>query len=389
MHLDNELRALRPQVGRPSVATVAGHRRALDVAIAEGRTAPRLRRRGPDGRPHWLAAVAAVLVVVVAGGAVWWATARTDEVRLDTGPAGSPTSAPTGTTTADPATTVLGAASGPGAAGGQPTATVTFAPGTALACGPGTPLGSSLPGFLQLLPDAPEAAGRSTFDADGRLVTVRETARFAVEAVWPAPERQLYASPGESDGLGRADDNISYGVSLDGFRQLVVSASSGEVTALRVLISDAVAVTDRCRYVQFTVSEQGRSIARFTYDLAGDSQPAVVDRGPLVVETREVAAAPSGAVPCGGADANGTPPNDDSAAQGPVAPTPAEALEAYLATPAAATYYQSGYVEMITADRVYTYGAPIEPGSSRWVTLVTVQPVDGGWAATHVTASGC
>ncbi len=44
MHLDNELKALRPDVGRPSPTVVAGHRRALDAAIAEGRTAS---RRGP------------------------------------------------------------------------------------------------------------------------------------------------------------------------------------------------------------------------------------------------------------------------------------------------------------------------------------------------------
>lgn len=387
MHLENELRALRPQVGRPSPATVAGHRGALDAAIAEGRTASRRSHRAADGRPRWMLAVAAVLAVVVAGGATWWVTTRNGDVRLDTGPAGSPATATTVTTTAEPATTVLGAASEPGAGGDQSTATVTFAPGSGLACGPGTPTGSSLPGFLQLLPDEPEAAGQSTFDADGRLVTRRENEHFAVEALWPAPDRQLYAGDGPADGLGRADDDISYGVSLDGFRELVVSASSGEVSALRVLINDAVAVAEPCRYIQFTVSERSEPIARFVYDLAaGDNQGPIVDRSPLVVDTRQVAEAPADAVPCNGGP--GAPANEDVVIEGPVAPTPAEALDAFLATPDA-SYYQSGYVEFITPDGASTYGAPIEPGSSQWVTLVTVSPVDGGWAATHVTASGC
>ncbi len=390
MHLDDELRALRPRVGRPSAATVAGHRRALDTAIASGRTES---GRGPgsgDGRPRWLLTVAAALAVVVAGGLTWWAatTRGDDDVRLDTGPAASPaTDADTpATVTAPPATTVLDAA-------GQSTPTVTFAPGSGgdLACGPVTPTGDMLPAFLQLLPYEPEAAsGRSTFDAEGRLITRRESERVAVEAMWPAPDRQLYAAEGQDDGVGRSDLGISYGLSSEGQTELIVKGSTGEFTALKVLTSGALDVAGPCRYIQFTVSEQGRQIARFTYDLAtGDGQPALVNRGPLVTESRQVAEAPAVAAPCGGADANGAPPNEDQATQGPVAATPAQALEAFLTTPPAATYLSSGYVEMITPDGTHVYGVPIEPGDSDWVTLVTVTPLEGGWAATHVTASGC
>ncbi len=387
MHLDNELHALKPQVGRPSAATVAGHRQALDTAIAEGRTAPGRSRSDPDGRPRWMLTIAAVLAVAVAGGATWLAI-RSDDVRLDTGPADAPTVISGETSTNQPATTTqLGAAPGSGGAGEGPTATVTFAPGSGLACGPGTPLGSSLPGFLQVLPDEPGATGTSTFDGDGRLVTRRETERFAVEALWPAPDRQLYAADGTADGLGRADDDINYDLSPEGQTELVVPSSTGELTALRILISGAVEVAAPCRFIQFTVSEQGEPIARFVYDLAADEgQAPIADRSPLVVDTRRVPEAPAEVLPCNGGP--GAPPNDDAAADGPVAPTPAEALDAYLATPAG-SYYQSGYVEMITPDGTYTYGAPIEPGSAEWVTLVTVSPVDGGWAATHVTASGC
>ncbi|MEZ5406956.1 MAG: hypothetical protein R2761_02960 [Acidimicrobiales bacterium] len=380
MHLDNELRSLRPEVGQPSAAVAAGHRRALDAAIAEGRTA---RRRAPlNGRRRWMLTIAAVLAVIVAGGATWWAT-RSGDVRLDTGP----TATSAETSTAQPATTALGATPGSASEGDQSTATTVLPPG-GLDCGPGTQTGSSLPGFLQVLPDEAGAIGTTTFDGDGRLVTRRETERFVVEALWPAPDRQLYAADGTADGLGRADSDINYDLSPEGQTELVVLSGVGELTALRILISGAVKVAEHCRFIQFTVSEQGEAIARFVYDLAaGDGQAPIADRSPLVVETRQMSEAPAEALPCNGGP--GAPPNDDLAANGPAAPTPAEALDAYLTTPAAATYYQSGYVEMVTPDGTYTYGAPIAPGSAEWVTLVTVSPVDGGWAATHATASGC
>ena len=291
------------------------------------------------------------------------------------------------TVTADPATTVVAGA----AVGDQSTPTVTFAPGAGSTCGPGTPLGSSLPAFLQLLPDEPDAAGPATFDAEGHLVTRRESGRFAVEALWPAPDRQLYAPDGAADEVSpRPYGSITVLGSHETGSDVTVSGATGGTTVLRVLISDPVAVDEACRYVQFTVTEDDAVIARFAYDLAaiGDESP-LVDRGPLVVETRQVAEAPAETVPCGGADDNGSPPNLDETAVGPAAPTPAEALDAYLATPEAATFYRSGYVEMITPDGTYVYGARFEGDPSQWVTLVTVERVQGGWAATRVSASGC
>lgn len=391
MHLDNELKALRPDVGRPSPTVVAGHRRVLDAAIAEGRTGP-LRHPG-GGQVRRLVAVAAVLAVVVAGGVGWWAAARGDDVRLDTGPAGTPATSSDPTSTTQPATTALGAAAGPAGTGDQSTPTVTFAPGAGLACGPGTPTGDSLPAFVQLLPDDPDAtAGPGTFDADGHLVTRRENGQFAVEALWPAPERQLYAADAEPNAPATTSfGNYSLHSTTGGeTADMVVEQQTGDVTALRILTSGSVNVSDQCRYVLVTVFDRGEPIARFTYDLAADAGGAgMVDRGPLVVETRQVAEAPTEATPCGGAGATGVPPNRAETPRGPVAPTPAGALDAYLATPEADFYYHSGYVEMITPDGTYTYGARFDGDASQWVTLVTVTPVDGGWAVTHLNSSGC
>lgn len=392
MHLDNELKALRPDVGRPSPTVVAGHRRALDAAIAEGRTASRRGRAGGE-RPRWLVAAAAV-AVVVAGGVGWWAAARGDDVRLDTGPAGTPATSSDPTSTTQPATTALGAAAGPAGTGGQATPTVTFAPGAGLACGPGTPTGDSLPAFVQLLPDDPDAtAGPGTFDADGHLVTRREGQRFAVEALWPAPERQLYARDAGPDAPPSSNfGNYSWRDGSGGAAPLevVVEQETGDVTALRVLASGTVDVTEPCRYALFTVFDRGKAIARFSYDLGAETGGAgMIDRAPLVVETRQVAEAPTEATPCGGAGATGVPPNRDETPRGPVAPTPAGALDAYLATPEADFYYHSGYVEMITPDGTYTYGARFDGDASQWVTLVTVTPVDGGWAVTRLNSSGC
>lgn len=384
MHLDNEFKALRPEVGRPSSVVVAGHRRALDAAIADGRTAPR--RHLDSGQIRRLVAVAAALAVIVAGGIGWWAASRGDDVRLDTGPAGTPATSSDPTSTTQPAATVPGAAAAPAGDGGQSTATVTAPPGGGLACGPGTPIGSSLPGFLQLLPDEADAAGTSAFDAEGRLVTRRENGRFAVEALWPAPDRQLYAADAPPDS-GRLIDAMGTYTSNES-TDYQVFGDGAPITVLRVLINAPVDVDGPCRYVQFTVSERGATIARFAYDLGARGGAGLADREPLIIETRQVNAAPAEAVPCDGADANGTPPNEAADMQGPVAPTPAEALDAFLSTPGS-TYLTSGYVEMITPDGTYTYGAPYDEKGSRWVTLVTVKAVDGGWSATHVTASGC
>ena len=390
MHLENELRALRPEVGRPSAATVAEHRRALDTAIAEGRTASPGRRHPDDRRPtRWLVAAAAVLAVIVAGGVLWSAT-RSRDVRIDTGPADTPGP---GTTATEPTTVLDAAASGSGAgagAGDGASPTVTFAPDAPLTCGPDSPTGDSLPGYLQILPDETGATtGRpATFDADGRAVIRRENERYAVEALWPAPDRVLYAAE-QPAGTPDVTDfgNVSMRLSPDAPTEVLVERQVGDVTPLRILTSGTVNVAPACRYVLFTVFERGRPIARFTYDLAAEASAAMVDRAPLVAGTRQVAAAPTEAVPCDGGP--GAPPNDDLVLDGPVAPTPAEALDAYLATPEADFYHHSGFVELIAQDGTYTYGAPLDPGSPLWVTLVTVTPVEGGWAATHLRASGC
>lgn len=383
MHLDNELKALRPEVGRPLAATVAGHRRNLDAAIAEGRTAPR--RHLDGGQIRRLAAVAAVLAVIVAGGVAWWATTRGDDVRLDTGPAGSPGNdgdTPATVTAPSGATLV-----GPG--NGQSTPTVTFAPDTPLTCGPDSPAGDMLPGPLQILPDETgSATGSTTFDAGGRAVIRRENERYAVEALWPAPDRVLYAKDRAADAPDATNfGNVSMHSRAAGGYDVVVEREVGDVTPLSIVTSGTVNVEATCRYVLFTVSERGQAIARFTYDLTAEGGAAMVDRAPLVVETRQVAEAPADAVPCDGGP--GAPPNDDEAIKGPVAPTPAEALDAYLATPEADFYYHSGYVELITPDGSYVYGARFDGDPSQWVTLVTVEPVQGGWAVTHLNSSGC
>jgi hypothetical protein len=128
---------------------------------------------------------------------------------------------------------------------------------------------------------------------------------------------------------------------------------------------------------------------------ASAGEPVVfTDLDPYITETVEAAEVPTGTVACDpgtAPDAPDPPDNVAGAGDGSVHATPAEALVALLAGPSAATLATSGYVELVAPDGSYVYGAPT-PGRDRtagYVTLVTVEPVTGGWTMTGFTASGC
>jgi hypothetical protein len=123
--------------------------------------------------------------------------------------------------------------------------------------------------------------------------------------------------------------------------------------------------------------------------------------GSLVIESREVRQTP-GVIPCAPPEGHepgyeGNPIRSGFVSAGDAFPTPAEALQAFVALDppdgSALHFADSGYVEMRFPESVfYTDGKYVIYGRDfayGWVTLIGVHQTTEGWAVTWWAGSGC
>ena len=280
--------------------------------------------------------------------------------------------------------------------GGEPATTDPPSnPGSAFTCGAELPVQVTVTGATTG-PRAGPAPGSGPA-ADGQLVQHWLRPGGALEMRWPAPVPALYAVDEFTD---RAPEAMSLGqtrgqVAID-FEPSAASHPTSTQDAFQPdLIVDLPPGQDHvgdfgapCDVVEIaTVTSSGRESTGLRVAGAGiASAYNLVDLQPRIVERRPVDAAPDAAIPCEGADQNGTPPNKSG---GPDLTTrgaaPADVLLAYLA--ATPTASPSGYVEMTAPDGSITYG--VDALGEGWTTLLFLTQDADGWYLAGWTASGC
>ena len=105
----------------------------------------------------------------------------------------------------------------------------------------------------------------------------------------------------------------------------------------------------------------------------------------LIVDHRTIEVDTPGITPVGCGD---TPYTNNTVTDPIPAPDPVQALATFLSTPGAQTLFQLGYEEIsIVSDGTYRYER--RNNVDTLVTVVFVEPVDNGWAATRWQASPC
>lgn len=272
----------------------------------------------------------------------------------------------------DPPTTV---ASGQG---GDTAATVTSVPPDIeeYRCGDRFPVEVTIPGAIRG-PSTGPAPGSPPVER-GQLVMHWQRADDYLEVRWPAPAPPLYDLEGTQ--LPPFED-FGFSSRSDGGAELSISTEppSGSARAGMVIAKPA-AQSAPCDSLQVIGLAEGRRAQvglRVT-----DEGVQHLDLQPLVIERRSVHQAPTAPVGCQGSES----PNVTGDRPDISSPEPAEALRAFLATPAAQTLIKSGYVEMTEPDGSITFGVDPGPG---WVTLITVVQTSTGWAVESWAASGC
>ena len=228
----------------------------------------------------------------------------------------------------------------------------------------------------------------------GQLVTVASTAEgLQIRTVWPASPRAEYGlNTGQSSDDGATIDRL--GVSTDEFGRAEIIVDDGTDRGITPLVFDAVepaTVADGCELIEVVIERDGATIARGGWDVTADSDAfPLVTLAPYVSDVRTDADSPPPPIGCAAPPGAGDIPNvEGDSSSGPSA-TPVGALAAFLDTEAAETFFKAGYVELQISDTTYIYGAPLEGGGpDEWVTLITVEQSEAGWAAMTYVASGC
>lgn len=216
------------------------------------------------------------------------------------------------------------------------------------------------------VPDlTPDFAGQHTRHLEHGPVTV--------EVRWPAAENVDYNT---ADHLHVSAMSTSPGYRLLGLR---TEDSQDQVPLVRLGIKADEPISEECAIIEIAVYYGDRQIVSFGWDVnAGHSAD-------LITETRDVTSAPTDAVPC-----KSSAPNRSEPIQSELHASPAQALAGFLDGPSAVTLPKRDYVEMIVPDGSYVYGSRSYPGQADgFLVLVTVEPVNDGWQATHIESAGC
>lgn len=279
-------------------------------------------------------------------------------------------------------------------------ATIDFVSGEAT-CGRELPVDVSVPGSSGPVPGPAPGAATPT-PTDGQWVAHWDGDFGTVEIRWPADDRVLYDLTGEFADSDISPRYVQYEMASDGgfltAKLEVLTVSNGTTVNIEPLSQplielrpgpgegDAAPPCDVIE-VRYLASEGWHLTAGYFYpELAGNY--SVRDLSPLIVSTESIDTPPS--------PDNVTPCDADRGVQGgtslgnDVAPTPAEALAAYLGDPAADGYLDSGYHEYVTNDGVhyvYTRAADYDPDMV--VTLITVDRDGDGWSVSSLYHSGC
>lgn len=338
-----------------------------------------------------MAAAAAVFVIAAIAPVAWYAQTRSQTI------VNVAATQPGSTLIAEPDVAV-----GEGPIEATPPVTelspaVTPAP-SGYTCGAELPFGIELPGIVEGLTAGPLPG---SVPADGQLVTHAVGAGLSVEFRWPAGERPD-RGPMDSSLLDTVVGAYMYGpdsVVLELFvnadHEVLVDGPDGSQPFARFNDLDYSGDNQSCTTVEMRLVDDtgGQAFLLLGLDTDPDDLETtagiVGDNHPVVVETRTVDTSPTEALLCGGGVGDVPPNINHSIDTAVVHPEPIDALIAFLAGPDGQGKYQSGYIEFLTADGSVTYARPIEGGGNGYVTIVRVDPADGGWSVTHLTASGC
>ncbi len=324
-----------------------------------------------SSRPRWMVPAAATAVGIAGVSAVVLVGGRGTDAPGTNAPATAAPTAPTST---------------PAAVVGEPT------------CGVELPVIVTVPGASGAIPgpavDPAPAEGQYVAHWDGNF--------GLVEVRWPADSRILYDLTGEfadSDigpryvQLETAGDGSSIDASLDVasvWDGVPVSMAPTSVPMLHMERGPGEGdYAAPCDVVQVRyVGDEGWHFIHSYFIPDFSSTYGGGDLHPLIVSTEASTSPPT-------AD-DVTPCDPERGVRGgttmgnPVSPTPAEALEAYLADPQADGDMDSGYNEYVADEGdlyVYTYRADYDP--TMIATLVTVERDGDGWSVTALYHSGC
>jgi hypothetical protein len=314
-------------------------------------------RPDPASPRRRFAALVAAAAVVLAGAGVWVASGD-DGSNVATAP-----------TTADDAGRSDGAST--------PSSVTDPPPPPPPDCGTQIPASLQVPGAL----DGPVVVAAATAEppAESHQLILRWTrAEGSVEVRWPAG-RQLDYDLGEP----RPATEPSRGV--DGTRMELwleyESDESGNNPPADLLVDTTgqAPPAEACTIMDVRVTGPDGTV-NTGVDLRdlGDW----VELGPLVIDREEVDEVPTDAADC---DELADRREDVTMEPGSA---PVAALRTFLATPEADGLGDSGFTELRAEDGTVTYGMPAD-GGDEFVVLISVVPVDGGWAVDHWTSSGC
>lgn len=394
MDLDDALRAARPDDAPPPDIT-ARHReqlrqiqrgvdhehtsgddmtRDVDAPLIIALTERTTRRRRTAVR----LAAAAATALIAAGGVVLMS--RDTEGGPATQPAATNANEPAAPR-ATPRSTPTGAI-GPTCSGELPI-DVTVG-GNDADVAPGTvPLPSPDDGPTESVPVTDGAAPSSPPLRDGQQAWHWPRENSTIEVRWPADSRPLY-------DLGAHDDPADSGFTAsapegrNAPRAITIHAPFDVEVVQR---SDAHDLATPCDTVQISRYADGARSDSFGWPLTGergDDALDLIDLHPLITTSRDVEVALTEVVPCRG----GPGSEIDEHPAGAAHPTPAEALDAYVALPEAFGLSDSDWTEMKVPDGTVVYGQAFSSGNG-FTQLITVTETDAGWRVSAVRRSGC
>lgn len=419
--LDDALRAARPQL-EPSPRARLVHRAALDRVMGTSRppagagTGPLPvtvevsqdehrgqggRRVRPPGGPGWWAGAAAASVVLAAIGA---AMVGDGPGTIAGGPSRDLSSldAPLLRETSPTATSSAPVSTSPTST--SPPSAPTTGPAPDGACGATIPIelssevfGALTPGYLN--PENAPEPGPGI--GDPVVLAANATGQgWSLELRWPAGDRVLRADePVERSPLGIGENPGEQGSLIE----LLFPGTMTREDPIGVPLGELRTETytgpePACRGAELRVIEPDGSEAHLLIGLApgvgrGGDWFLIADYAPIVVATADVTAPPTEVQACNGGVGDVPPNKDEPIVDAPAADTPFEAFLAYAAPDGDLRYVFGGHHELVAADGSVSYVLPVDPDleavGAEYFQIVLVEPVTGGWAATHYRGSGC
>lgn len=254
-------------------------------------------------------------------------------------------------------------------------------------CGAELPVTFEVPSALEGPLPGPAASDPTL---EGQFAQYWELPAGTIEVRWPADPREVY----DLDRL-RGDQTVfeqmSVGTPEDGSQAQVKvpnidpGLTAADSTLTMTATSSAADLQGPCDLVQVRYIDGNGNQTTRGYDVTNFArEPAFgVDLNPLVTIVGDAASAPDLAqmASCGSNDI-------DRDAMGPAAATPAEALDQYLDSDAAAAgFIKSGYREYEIGENEFQYATFTD--DSTLLTLFTVSRSGQDWSVSHVISVGC